>query len=117
MKPRLERIEKIKNKVKLLKPNVAERNDRKRVWWELEVLDEAIEAKSTGCERQSLQRGKKKHKNRAEAVRVKVVRLDRGMNCDCEKEEKKNWEWEFERDPERREAWGLWESQPRLREG
>ena len=31
MKPRLERIEKIKNKVKLLKPNVAERNDRKRV--------------------------------------------------------------------------------------
>lgn len=34
--------------------------------------------------------GKKKHKNRAEAVRVKVVRLDRGMNCDCEKEEKKN---------------------------
>ena len=54
MKPRLERIEKIKNKVKLLKPNVAERNDRKRVRWELEVLDEAIEAKSTGCERQSL---------------------------------------------------------------
>ena len=89
MKPRLERIEKIKNKVKLLKPNKVERNDRKRVQWELEVLDEAIEAKSTGCERQSLQRGKKKHRNRAEAVRVKVVRLDRGMNCDCEKEEKK----------------------------